>query len=269
MPIINGYGHGPFTQKKLLDFDGLMRDYLKIVKAIQNKYKNKHWADNKFHYLDMNAGPGIIAGLEPYVLDGSLGSPFAFIKYAELYQLNYQADMIEHNKSSYEILINNLADSGLLNNCNAWHDDHHLIVKQVTPGTVKWKWGLAYHDPNNGQVNFEILKYLSVCRPTYDILINMPGALFKRSPSHYNDEILLSDHMDKMNKELWFIKDLLLGDKHQWTFLLGTNMRDMKEYTDIGLLHVHKPKGKRIFERVNWSKGQLKKKLGTQLMLNI
>ncbi|MHA2173183.1 MAG: hypothetical protein ACXAB7_25290 [Candidatus Kariarchaeaceae archaeon] len=259
MPKINNYGYGPFTQKKLSDYDCFMKDYLAIAKAVIDKHGNKKWADRKFHYIDMNAGPGILTGLEPYVSDGSIGSPLVFLKHAQLYQLDYQADMIEYNKQSFLALRNNLDNAGLLSdNCRVWHEDHYLAAKKVTKGIKKWKWGLVYHDPNNG--SFEILKYLSICRPRYDILINMPCALFKRNPSHYNDEILLSDHMIEINKTLWFIKDLSLSDKHQWTFLLGTNFASMREFKRIGLLHIHKPEGAKIFEHANLSKKQIKKK---------
>lgn len=260
MPIYNDtYGYGEYTLKKLSDFDKFMEDYLAIAQAVQSKHRYKTWCDQTFHYIDLNAGPGIL----PDLLDkksnrilvpiGTEGSPLLFTRWADYYKLNYQVDFIESNP----ILANQL--SGYTSE-RVWNKDHNLAVFDILPEFIKWKFGLIYHDPNNGTISFDALHHCARMRPKYEILINFPGALFKRSPESYRDEVFISDHMDKLKKNFWLIKDLVASDKHQWTFLLGTNFKDIKDFLKIGMYRIDKPKGANIFERVNLSKRQLENK---------
>lgn len=267
MPIYKDtYGYGNFTIKKFSDFDDFIKSYLAIAKSVINKYKEKCWFDPEFHYIDMNAGPGILPDLynnqgDLVVKAGTFGSPFAFTRWAEKYwgeenELKYRVDFIEQNPELCAMLYRNMKNNPLSKGGGQWHvGDHDTHLPQILEKKIKWKFGLIYHDPNNGQVNFDAIRYCVQMRPKYEILINLPGALFKRSPEHYQQEVLLSDHINGL-KDVWMIKDLAPGDKHQWTFLLGTDFTQMKDFENIGMYSLGRPKGAKIFERVNLSKRQ-------------
>jgi hypothetical protein len=267
MPKFNGYGYGEFTAKKFSDCDIFFRDYLGgPVCGVLAKYGDQHWCSSEFHYIDMNAGPGILPNLydkkgKLLVPEGTLGSPFIFNRHANLLKINYRADFIEKESEWGLQLSSNVIRNWIpRQNVRVWIDDHSNALRKILPTTEKWKFGLVYHDPNNGEISFDALKYCVQKRPKYEILINFPGGLFKRSPSHYKDEIYISLHLERL-KKYWFVKDLAKGDKHQWTFLLGTDWEGMKEYPSVGLMSILKPKGAKIFERIDKSKNQIKKKV--------
>ena len=262
MPIHNDYGYGEYTLEKFTCYKEFLLKYLSIVRSIQQRKWS--WTEKYFHYMDLNAGPGIINFGVPLVPAGTIGSPLIFKQLADRMRVNYLAEFFEANPESSEQLKNNLLREitigDFINETRCHCADHNELIRQYLTRHKKWAFGLVYHDPNNGDISFDTLEHISTLRPRYDILINFPAALFKRRPEHFRDEKLLTDCIDGIEKSRWFIKDLMDGDRHQWTFLFGTNYEGMTPIKKIGFRDVNDPVGQQTFQKVNASKNIRKKK---------
>ena len=61
----------------------------------------------------------------------------------------------------------------------------------------------------------------------------------------------MNDYLKQIDKKYWIIRDILPGDKWQWTFLLGMNWPDMNEWTSQRFYKINSKKGKEIFDLCN------------------
>lgn len=270
MPEKNGVGFGEFTTKKLEDYQIFLRKYLGIVSGVYITHGDKWWCDPVFHYIDLNAGPGIYEDFLPHIPDGTWGSPPLFWRIATDYQLDFTMDLIEKNPMTAYDLIDNLNKLNIsLSNITISRGDHSIFVPQIIGSFHKWKYGLVFNDPNNSTIAYDALLHCSKMRPQYDLLINLSASLFKRKPEFWDFDVKIADYIFGLNKKYWYIKDIAPGDSHQWTFLFGTNYSKMFEIKEIGFVRIDTPRGQTIFRIVNESTNSKKKSVNTQLILNI
>ena len=60
MPInSSGQGFSGNTLIKQKQFRKFVDVHLRICQVIFNKYQSNYWLSHKYHYIDLNAGPGI------------------------------------------------------------------------------------------------------------------------------------------------------------------------------------------------------------------
>jgi hypothetical protein len=60
----------------------------------------------------------------------------------------------------------------------------------------------------------------------------------------------MRDYLRKVQKNHWIIRDILPGDKSQWTFLLGMNYQ-ISDWKKERFYKVDSEEGKAIFDRCN------------------
>jgi len=125
--------------------------------------------------------------------------------------------------------------------------DNRLIVPKIADKIPKYAYGLIYADATNIP-DFELLGYISRLPnlKKFDILIRYSASSVKRVKHLTGME--MRDYLKQIDKKHWTIRDILPGDKWQWTFLLGMNWSDMNEWTSQRFYKINSKKGKEIFD---------------------
>jgi len=235
--------------------------HLAITRAVLNKhaiYKKK------YRYVDLTAGKG-------HTPDGLKGSPLVFLETIEskYSDLTYRADFVECeavNLDELKIAIQREA----LSQCWAGRDIYfHLgqyqqqiadILDQRDAGEL----GLAFVDHSGDPPDFEALHEIAALRPRMEILVYLSATNIKRLYQHTHK--LLSDFMDVVGKEHWLIRKPFSWDRHEWTFLLGSNSGLFKDYKTIGFWQIESEPAQEYFAKLNLTSKQRQEKLQPPLL---
>jgi hypothetical protein len=152
MPInSSGQGFSENTQTKQVHFRYFVDVHLGICRGIFDNYQNQFWLSHKYHYIDLNSGPGIT---EEY----GEGSPVIFLQEATEHKVNSRCYFVDINESVIESLKQNTSNFS----CQAEYLplDNHLALEKISGilyhyyGKSKKKlYGLLYSD-ENGTVPF-------------------------------------------------------------------------------------------------------------------
>jgi three-Cys-motif partner protein len=173
----DGVGMSQYTGGKEECFDKIISMHINIVNSIAKK----SYADSRYHYIDLNAGPG------EYDCDGSLieGSPIKFLK-AVCNKMPFKASLIEKDadvlqelRDSIRQYIDQHSDS-----IDIYHGDNENIFSSLYKDfSGKQLFGLIYSDPNNGIPPLNI--FSQVCsNPIYksmDLLTYIQAGFIKRA----------------------------------------------------------------------------------------
>jgi hypothetical protein len=121
-------------------------------------------------------------------------------------------------------------------------------------------YGLVYADPN-GIPDFDMLSKVSSISKLdkFDILIRYNAAAVKRNEFQTGERML--DHISRINKKFWIIRELRPGDIWQWTFLLGMNWDGLKAWKSQGFLYAItpdgiKPEAAEVINELNYTKDE-------------
>ena len=284
--MIQGQGTG--TQSKEYGLDRILAQQLSIIGNIKTGPKNKNnprVRDAKVIYVDMNAGSGYnsIAGcvgspiiflqaalLHEYIKD---------IYFIEKNRTNI-SELVSHLEqltrsdwggcSCSEILpglmfLDPEENGGARewygytpdekNNILVTHGDNKEALPRIM-SSLKGQspFGLIYNDPN-GRPDFEVLQQISRLPQTYcvDIMIHVSGTLYNfprivHGKSNPEKWLKISEHIARINKKEWIVREFQPGDCQHWTFLIGTNWTDYRAWEKKGFYKIRLDKGKAIFD---------------------
>lgn len=175
------------------------------------------------------------------------GSPSVFLETAKDIEIPFRAWFIDIEANNTTLLKARLGES---DNFDILTGDNRLIVPRIAEKLPKYAYGLIYADATNVP-DFDLLGYISRLPnlKRFDILIRYSASMVKRTRHLTGME--MNDYLKQIDKKYWIIRDILPGDKWQWTFLLGMNWPDMNEWTSQRFYKINSKKGKEIFDLCN------------------
>jgi len=253
MPIDNGAGHSDYTIIKQRDFERVLGTIIGVARS--PRCMGQAWAHKEFLYFDLNAGPGVVGGIE--------GSPLIFARRALEMGLPFRAFFFEQSNENVRRLSDALADlcerRGVsTDRLQIIPGDHNrtvpwFVAEHLAKLPRDWVYGLAYGDGNGRDDSpFGALAVLSKRFPRVDHLVNVNTAIYKRVRGARPDARFLMDDLAGITKEFRLIREP--AGRWGWTMVLMTKWGKVPELREIGFRRLDSEEGRLIFERVNFSK---------------
>jgi three-Cys-motif partner protein len=264
MPISSsGQGFSKNTSAKQEQFRYFIDIHLGICKGIFERNRHKSWLSHDYHYIDLNAGTGIS---EVY----GEGSPIIFLQQAESRKVDSLCYFVDIKDSVLEELKKNTSNFS----CQAdyFSCDNKLALENISESLYahsqnnkKALYGLLYSDENGTVPPFDQLskafkdrKYLE----TIDILIYFSATNVKRCLKSDTSDAYkrLTDYIRNVPKKHWQIRES--EDKHQWSFLFGTNwdkdgQMGYPKITKYNFHDISSIRGREILERLAYTNDEI------------
>jgi three-Cys-motif partner protein len=253
MPIENGVGYGEYTSVKIEHLAKIFAMHMAITQAVIRKHVSYY--EPQYRYIDLTAGKGSTP-------DGNLGSPIIFLEKASdpKFDIPFRADFIEREPDNLDELKKTISAYAMNSSKQGgiyFHpDNYETIIPNLIKSQKDTELGLVYVDPSGDLPDFPTLSYISNMRPRIEILIYMSATNVKRQ--FQQTQKFLADFIGETGKQHWLIRKPFKGDKHQWTFLLGSNSDLFKPYRSIRnyFYTLNSPEGQQVFEKMNLSQEQ-------------
>jgi len=253
MPIENGVGFGEYTGVKIEHLSKILAMHMAITQVVIKKHASYY--EPEYRYIDLTAGKGSTP-------DGNKGSPIVFLDKVNdtKFDIPYRVDLIEREQSNIEELQNVVLSHPM--GKREFVHFHPGEYENVIPNLLKSKkdfvLGLIYVDPTGSKdlPDVNTLALISRMRPRMEILFYLSATSVKRQ--YQQTHKFLVDFLNATGKQNWLIRKPFKGDKHQWTFLLGSNSDLFKPYKSIRSYFylLNSSEGQEVFEKMNLSQEQ-------------
>jgi hypothetical protein len=238
---------GEETRNKQKDFEDLLNHHIKISWGVINR--NRWWANKEYHYFDMFGGPGLFTD----DLGIYYGSPVIFQNVATKNGVDFAADVFERDLIFHDELSQNITTPKIRIHRKDSANYRGLLKRDGT------QFGLLYCDPDMSEkgfdLSFEIAASFAKHYPKIDILIYISATNIKRIINSKGGP-MLRQRLFSIKKEEWIIRSL--RDRHQYTFLLGTNYGSPFEWAKRNFFNTNSVKGKEILDKANYTNDQLR-----------
>jgi hypothetical protein len=254
MPVINGIGTSKNTPIKDEHFTSILKTHLSICKVIIDKNIDKGWLNNKYLYIDLNAGSGRVddEGL------GS-GSPVIFIAQAtKILNGFWKARFVEKNKLSAESLALYL-NTMFNGDYEVFVGDNKDFLRQYSAREYiqrRKSYGLIYCDPNNHDVpTAELSTFFDLPAYRYlDIMIHRNCTSAKRvNASPFCQHVpTVQEITEQIPKNFWLIREPFTA--HHFTFMIGTNWDSFPKFKGLGFEDSKSEAGKKLVEKLSFPK---------------
>jgi three-Cys-motif partner protein len=256
MPLENGVGISRFTPIKLRQFQSIIEMHLAISKAVLNR---NLFYPQKYLYVDVTAGPG------KYLFNNTelTGTPIVFLNTVERLAISYDAVFLEIDTANFKKLEKNLPSTLNFGEVNIKNEDYKVTLSKLLSKNNKNQLGMIYVDPSNGIPDFELLHETNLKMPKMEVLLYLSATNLKRTQG-INDA-MLSDLIAKIGKKNWLVRKPIKGDRHQWTFLLGSNCNLFKKYEKIDFFPIDSPEAQQFFLKLDLNAKKLKIKMQPSL----
>lgn len=251
MPLDHGAGHSEDTAVKQRDFGYVLGTLLKVANAVMQR----DYAHKEFLYFDLNAGPGVVGGVE--------GSPLIFARMAATLGLPFRAFLFEEDDENARRLSDALRDVCAEHGADVRRlqiipGDHNksvpwFIQEHLASLPSRWTYGLGYGD-GNGKTDapFGPMAALAARFPRVDLLLNVNATIYKRLRGANPSAGFLLDDLSVIKKAQRLIREPV--GIHQWTMVFQTNWDRPPEFGEIGFRRLDSDEGRRIAGTVNFSK---------------
>jgi three-Cys-motif partner protein len=265
MPITSsGQGFSKNTSAKQEQFRYFMNIHLGICKVIFEKNKDKSWLSHQYHYIDLNAGTGIN---EEY----GEGSPIIFLQNALSQKVETRCYFVDVKEQILNELKQNIVDFP----CQAefFALDNRLVLNSISESlhshsrNNKKLYGLLYSDENGTVPPFDELAQVFKNKQleSIDILIYFSATNVKRCLKSDTSDVYkrLTEYIRNVPKKHWQIRQS--EDKHQWSFLFGTNwdkngQMGYPKVTKYNFHDISSSRGKEILERLAHTNKEIQEK---------
>ncbi len=255
MPIENGIGYGEFTPVKIEHLGKILAMHMAITQAVIKKHSSYY--EPEYRYVDLTAGKGSTP-------DGNMGSPIVFLEKTgdPKFDIPFCADFIEREQSNIDELkkavASHLMSASRQGNIHYHPTDYEKAMPNLFKSKKDTELGLVYVDPTGTMdlPDINTLAHISSMRPRMEILFYLSATGIKRQFQQTHK--LLADFLNATGKQHWLIRKPFKGDKHQWTFLLGSNSDLFKPYKSIRsyFYSLESLEGQQVFEKMNFSQEQ-------------
>ncbi len=235
--------------------------HIAITQAVLNKHSIYK---KKYRYVDLTAGKG-------HTPDGLKGSPLVFLETIEgkYPDLLYRADFVECNTVNYDELKRTIQSEALSQGWSGkdvhfYQGQYQQQIADLFGQSNSGEFGLVFVDHSGDPPDFQALHEIAVLRPKMEILIYLSATNIKRLYQHTHK--LLSDYMDVVGKKHWLIRKPFSWDRHEWTFLLGSNSSLFTNYKTIDFWQIESEPAQEYFAKLNLTGKQRQAKLQPPLL---
>jgi hypothetical protein len=254
-----------------------------MLHYIRQRTYGSQWGADIFHWVDLNAGPGWYG---PQYPDGPFsGSPLVALEAAATREFYFRGIACEQDPEVLGALcmslktVGGLCPHGPINGARVFHssgwqrfyrvfDQSYAqawpaILAQLQSWQRPWPetrhaFGAIYSDENGTVPPFALLAQAAAALPKMDLIIYVSATNIKRILKAGAQGVTgrLDEMMARIQKKYWLIREP--KEKHQWTFLIGTNMKRFPEFAKEGIYHLTSPMGLTFANRLFYTAEELR-----------